>query len=70
MSLRPPGSPSWGWCWEGCDCGLSTDFEFEAVPFLREHIRKENETLLPLARSLFSEAEQEQFAKQWRSFSG
>ncbi|MFH1003769.1 MAG: hemerythrin domain-containing protein, partial [Chloroflexota bacterium] len=42
----------------------------ELEGFLKEHIRKENETLLPLARRLFGEAEQAELARQWRSFAG
>ncbi len=33
---------------------------------LREHIKKENESLLPLARSLLSEAELQEISKKWR----
>ena len=32
---------------------------------LREHIRKENESLLPLARSLLSEAELQEISRKW-----
>lgn len=34
---------------------------------LREHIKKENESLLPIARRLLSEAELEEISKKWRS---
>lgn len=36
---------------------------------LREHIRKENESLLPLARSLLSEKEIEEISSKWKSLS-
>lgn len=34
---------------------------------LREHIKKENESLLPIAQSLLSEAELEEISQKWRS---
>lgn len=34
---------------------------------LREHIRKENDSLLPLARSLLSEDEIEEISRKWRA---
>ncbi len=34
---------------------------------LREHIKKENESILPLARSLLSEAELEEISREWHS---
>jgi len=36
---------------------------------LREHIKKENESLLPLARSLLSEKELEEISSKWKSLS-
>lgn len=36
---------------------------------LREHIKKENESLLPLARSLLDEKELEEISSQWKSIS-
>ncbi len=34
---------------------------------LREHIKKENESLLPIAQRLLNEAELEEISKKWRS---
>jgi hemerythrin-like domain-containing protein len=34
---------------------------------LREHIKKENESLLPLARSLLSDAELKEISEKWRA---
>lgn len=34
---------------------------------LREHIKKENESLLPLARSVLSDSELEEISRQWRA---
>ena len=36
---------------------------------LKEHIRKENESLLPLAKGLLSEAELKEFSDKWKSTS-
>lgn len=36
---------------------------------LREHIKKENESLLPLAKSLLGEKELEEFSNKWKSIS-
>ena len=37
--------------------------------FLQEHIKKENESLLPLAKGLLNEAELKKFAEKWKTVS-
>ena len=41
----------------------------QVAPFLQEHIKKENESLLPLAKSLLGEEELDEIASRWRALS-
>ncbi len=45
------------------------DLSSQVEHLLREHIKKEEESLLPLARSLLGEKELEEISRQWKSIS-
>ena len=45
------------------------DISNHIEPLLREHIKKENESLFPLARRLLSEDEIERISSKWKSLS-
>ena len=59
---------------DGSECSAAIPAEVQEITslierLLREHIRKENESLLPLAGSLLSEKELEEISTRWKSIS-
>ena len=57
---------------DGSECSAAVPAEVQDISshiehLLREHIKKENESLLPLATGLLGEDELEEISKRWKS---